>query len=324
MKKKYLLCLITVIISVIVFDRIFANLINNFEINFYKKKNFKEKFIEYKRDTYNTLILGSSRTKRSIFPIYLYEIGGLKAKNIARNACSAKFNYYFYKEYKKYAKLPKLIIYGVDYFIFNLRSNPRWMQYFSGKDINHSFEPGGILKLIRNKNRIDILLNNFINTVNEEVSKNFRNEKENLPIIDDFKGIKGSISADKNKPDHFKRYPFKKFPGREGAYFKKLLEELNRDGVTVILVYIPEYIGTYESNFQRQLFHESIISITKPFGNIHILDYDNPTAFPLDEKRYFVDGGYGNSNSHMSEEGAKRFNILLIRDIKKILYEARN
>ena len=82
MKKKYLLFFISMVISIVAFDRLLANLIHSFEINFYKKKNFKEKFIKYKGDTYNTLIMGSSRTKRSIFPIYLYEIGGLKAKNI--------------------------------------------------------------------------------------------------------------------------------------------------------------------------------------------------------------------------------------------------
>jgi len=317
--KKKIIILILFIISIFIFDRFFLFFLQNWEKHFYRNKSFREDYLGSSGYNYDMLIMGSSRTKRGIFPYYFYNYAKLKAKNIAGNVRSAKFNYYFYRKYRQYVKAPKIVIYGIDYFIFKLNTNPKWMQYFKGKEQFSTIKTEGILTLITNKEQIDVFINNLIKRFNEKIVNKFKPNKKNPPTIDDFIGFKGKIRSNRFGLTPFKKIKYKGFPGLEGYYFKKLLEELYKDRVTVVLVYIPDYIGTYKTNFQKKLLRKDIGKLSKLFNNIHILDYNDPSKFPLSNKNFFIDGDYGSTNSHLSIQGAKKFNRMLIRDILRIL-----
>ena len=60
------------------------------------------------------------------------------------------------------------------------------------------------------------------------------------------------------------------YPGKEGPYLKQLLEEWDRDGVTVLMVIIPDYIGTYETNFEQQKSLNDLRRLTRDHPNVHI------------------------------------------------------
>ena len=40
------------------------------------------------------------------------------------------YNYFFYQEYKKHMGKPRVVIYGVDYFLFKITSERHWMRRF--------------------------------------------------------------------------------------------------------------------------------------------------------------------------------------------------
>jgi hypothetical protein len=326
MNKKYLLGLLIFIFFLFAFDRGIFYLIRAGESSYYKKQNFKKIFYQ-KRDfnkgflklpkgTYNTLIMGSSRTHRGIHPYYFYKQIKQKAFKIARAKIRLKFNYYFYQEYKKYAGIPRVVIYGLDYFIFKFESHEFLMEAITDEKTVGDRYNQGILLLWCNKQRID----SFFNDLFEQLKNTFNPGKSNpsaFKVIDPFVGYDNQSPLKLDKPSRFKKYEYIPYPGPEGIYFTKLLKELEKDGVQVILVFLPDFIGTYESNYQLDLFKKDIRQLTAPYKNIFIYDYNHPDKFPLSNPAYFLDGGYESTNSHLSKKGAKVFNRLLIRDIKK-------
>lgn len=332
-KRPYLVYAFVFVLCLFLFDRALFYTIRAEEKTFYKKKDlssmffrkrdFNKHFVELPKGTYDTVIMGSSRTHRGIHPHYLHKHLGRKAFKIARGKTKPKFNYHFYNEYKKYAGIPELVVYGIDYFMFKMDTDPLFMQYVADpRDMEHA---GGVSLLLSNKKRIDALLTNILEKFplapGADVPPARRARKKNIPVIDSiidpFIGYGKKEPFDHRRPPRFKTFEYVPYPGVEGPWFLQLLEELEKDGVTVALVILPSCIGTYESNFQREVFLEDIRRLVKPFRDVHIFDYNRPEKFRLDNVDYFLDGGYGKTNSHLSAEGARVLNRMLARDLKK-------
>jgi hypothetical protein len=331
--KKYLFGLLIFILFLFAFDRGIFYLIRTWESSYYKKqglkkiffqkRDFNKRFLTLPKGTYNTLIMGSSRTHRGIHPYYLYNQIKQKAFKIAKAKIRVKFNYYFYQEYKRYAAIPKVVIYGLDYFIFKLESHQFFMGAVADEKTGGARYNKGILLLWSNKQRIDSFFNDFL----EQLKSKFKPEKVNpntFKVIDPFVGYDKTKPLQRKKPSRFKKHDYVPYPGREGIYFTKLLKDWQEDGVQVILVFLPDFIATYESNYRLDLFKKDIRQLTAPYKNVFIYDYNHPDKFPLSNPAYFIDGAYGRTNSHLSKEGAKVFNRLLIRDIKKHYYTRIN
>ncbi|MCP5048960.1 MAG: hypothetical protein GY940_17450, partial [bacterium] len=273
------------------------------------------------KGTYNTLIMGSSRTHRGIHPHYIYKRLKQKAFKIAKAKIRLKFNYYFYKEYKKIAGIPKVVIYGVDYFMFKLKSNPYFMQWVGDKaaigDSGWGYNEGPLL-LVTNKNRVDDFLNDTLENWNDAASLPTA-EGTGFNVIDPFVGYgknKGEPLA-ATKTRGFKRFEYKGYPGIEGIYFTKLLREWEQDGAQVVLVFLPSFIGTFESNHQLNRFKKEIRRLTANYKNVSIYDYNRPEKFQLANPAYFLDGGYGKTNSHLSKTGSRVFHRLFLKDLRK-------
>jgi hypothetical protein len=282
---------------------------------FSRKRDFNKHFLEIPKGTYNTLIMGSSRTHRGIHPYYLYQYLGQKAFKIARAKIRLKFNYYFYNQYKKYAGVPKVVIYGLDYFMFKLQSNPYFMKFVGEKGDEAGEYNNGPLLLLNNKNKIDSFLNDSLERLTENLNPE-PVEPQAVKEIDPFIGYEKKKKLVKQPPAHYKRLKYVHYPGKEGIYFTKLLEQWQKDGVQVVLVFLPDYIGTYKSNFQQDLFKADIRQLTASYSNVTIYDYNRPDKFPLANPAYFLDGNYGRTNSHLSREGASLFNRLLCENLK--------
>jgi len=109
------------------------------------------------------------------------------------------------------------------------------------------------------------------------------------------------------------------FPGKEGRFFERLLEDLENDGVPVFLVFIPDYIGTNETNFQQERFKRDIGRIAASPKKIRVLDYNRPEAFDLDDPGLFLDGGWGRASCHLNSKGALLFSRHMAEDIREIL-----
>jgi hypothetical protein len=327
-KKKYVLGFVIFIVLVFAFDRGLFVLIRSVEAGvhkkkslrriFFQKRDFNKQFLDLPKGTYNTLIMGSSRTHRGIHPYYIYKRLKQKAFKIARAKIRIKFNYYFYKEYKKIAGVPRVVIYGLDYFMFKLEAHDFFMDALSGEGVETAPYSDGPLLLLANKPRIDSLIDHLLEGFDKELSAG-QAAGQPFKVIDPFTGYEKQASQKlaRKKRARFKKFKYFPYPGKEGIYFTRLLDEWKKDGVQVVLVFLPDYIGTYESNFQVDLFRKDIEKITAPYDNVSIYDYSRPDRFRLSKRAYFLDGGYGKSNSHLSKAGARVFNRKLAGDLKK-------
>lgn len=320
------------LLSFFAFDRILFQLIKAEEKNlfkkedlsavFFRKNDFNKNFFNLPRGTYDTVVMGSSRTYRGIHPYYLYQYLDKKAFKIAGAKTRPKFNYHFYGLYKKFAGVPKLVIYGVDYFMFKHKTSDPFFRQFMANTGGKLFKDGLSL-LIANKTQIDEILNQILELYSAgdrtvHARQNRRKKQEIPDYIDPFVGYEKRKPIDTRKPPRFETFEYRPYPGEEGFWFLKLLKELNRDGVSVALVILPSFIGTYESDFQRDTFLADIRQLARPFSNIFVLNYNHPDAFPMDNAGYFQDGGYGKTNSHLSARGARILNEMLARDLKAI------
>jgi len=271
---------------------------------------------ERNRD-YPILLLGTSRTFEGVHSLYLTK--GL-AKTVYKEAYAGKgprYNYLFYREFKKHFPPPKLIIYGIDYFIYSLESN-RLLIARLGVDLKQNEHLAKPLLLLSNKARFDDLLDRGLLFVEE---KYFRGGSmghgRDQAFMNRYVVISSLQSLMEDKPPRFVRAPFRKFPGREGVYLERLLEELQRDQVRVCLLILPDHIGTLKTNFNQRKFKKDVQRWARDFRNVFICDFCAPESFPLSKSEYFLNGGYGRANSHLSKAGASRLNALLIKELQK-------
>ena len=335
-KGRNFVYVIVFLLSFILFDRALFYLIRAEENKLYTKKDilsifnhrqdFNRNFFRIPKGTYDTLIMGSSRTHRGIHPYYLYKDLHLKAFKNASARTRPRFNYFFYEQYKKYAGIPKVVIYGIDYFMFTVKTNKAFFRKIAAE----SKEPtlaAGVSLLLANKTQNDEflidILEKFSSAAGVEMATGRRNQKTDLPpaayFIDPFVGYGRKNPSASQRPPQFKKYRYRPYPGLEGVWFFKLLKKLHKDGVAVALVVLPSHIGTYESNFQREAFLTDIRRLVRGLRNVHIFDYDRPEKFRLDNENYFLDGGYGLSSSHLSDQGACALNRMLGADLKSRL-----
>ncbi len=308
--------------SVIFFDRLSSFLI--FECNhiFFSDNNFETGINDHlQKNNYNSLIMGSSRTYEGIHPD-LIKSGKLNPFKWSFAGFGPKYNYYFYQLFKKINNKPKAVIFGVDYFIYTLFSSPSALaELNSGVDMGltmNYLDP--TLLLLKNKKNIDIVMKDIIGSLSP---------MKNIPIrdIDEIQSYTGSKKDElKNykvyteKLRHYKGSAFTKPPGSEGEYFFKMLDELREDNVNLILIVIPEYIGTFRTNKFQRIFRMHLKKLKKKYKNIRVLNYNYIKKFNLGDDSLFLDGGYGYSNSHLSKRGAVIFNRMLKKDLENIGY----
>ena len=302
-------------------DRGLFFLISLAENGFYKEKTYNQRFTDYVKERhFNMLILGTSRTYEALHPVYFKETKIWNPFKEAQFGKNPKYNYYFYKEYKKVAGIPEVVVYGIDYFIFNTTSNKRWLARFDLIDDDRDYL-GTPSMLISNKLEIDDFMNDIIDRFREKW-EGIQADRNRMDFVD----IQGYIGTQPEKsevvakkPRVFKKQKYRVYPGREGQYLKMLLEELHQDGVTVVLLILPDHFGTYRTNFNRRRLRMDLKRLSQGMPNVHIANYNLPKKFPLKNVSLFINGGWGRTNSHLSKEGAKRFSRMFIRDLTHLL-----
>lgn len=322
--KKYLLGLLVLMVFFLLFDRGLFYLIRQYEKSYYSRGDFEQKFNRYLQGKdFTALIFGTSRTWEGIHPTYIEETFNKKAFKETFQGKGPKYNYYFYQMFKKHAGTPKVVIYGVDYFIYTVQSDRRWMARFKLEDeekIDYWTTPSLLWKY---KHRIDLFTNNMLIAANEKESTEEEKEKADKKQFAEFDKIQNHTGINPKVSKLVKRHP--KFhrqgwptpPGEEGEYFFKLIELLEKDGVTVILVILPDHIGTYHTNRQKRRLVMNLRGLKKKHKNVHLLNYNMPQLFPLKEDRFFLDGGWGQTNSHLSKDGAIELWKRMSKDMAK-------
>lgn len=311
------------ILALFVFDRGAYFLITRLESAFYGAENFQSKFDEFAEGkTFSTLILGTSRTYEAIHPLYFRTILNENAYKEAQFGKNPKYNYHFYRFFKTHLGVPEFVIYGMDYFIFNSRSNKRWLARL-GK-LHETFTPFSSLSLLlENKQEIEEFIEAVIQKWNKRFTPGHHHEVMDFMTLQKYIGSvhKPGVVVTK-KPRHYWRQKYPRFPGKEGNYLRLLLSELDRDGVTTFLVLIPNHLGTFRTNYNRPDMLRDLRRLQRNFKHVHILVLDTPNVFPLQKEEFFINGGWGRTNCHMSRTGAREFNRLLLETLRPF-YEKR-
>jgi len=315
--------LLTFLVMLFVCDRGGYFLITSLESTFYGGNDFQSRFVEFSRDKdFNTLILGTSRTYEAIHPLYFRTILNENAYKEAQFGKNPKYNYHFYRFFKRHAGTPDFVIYGMDYFIFNSRSNKRWLARL-GK-LHESISMFSSFSLLwEHKQEIENFIEAVIQRWNKRLSPDDHHQVMDFVTLQKYIGAlhtPGVVVT--KKPRHYWRQRYPKFPGKEGKYLRLLLQELDKDGVDTFLVLIPNHFGTFRTNYNRPAVLRDLRRLKRGLRHVHVLVLDTPDVFPLNKAEYFINGGWGRANCHMSRAGAQVFNRLLLEKLRPY-YEKR-
>ena len=337
-KKKYVKRVYHVLLVVLMFflfDRGLYLVIRKSMASFYGSHRYEKNVLgdlQLNRENYfNALVMGSSRTEYGIIPAYLYENLKWIAFSSAKRGRYAKYHYHFYLQYRKKYGKPRFLIYGTDYFMFRRDTDPALLNALSGKgkekkivdlDRTRNRKPVYVsraLNLYGIKNRFNTFMSDVLDLIAFRVER--KDRKGVTPLgISKFKGWPGSIPVEnREKPLTWRKMKYRPFPGKEGEAFVRLLNELRKDRVKVFLVGLPEYIGTYETNVEREKHVEDMMRIARKYGNVTYFNFNSPESFDLTDFRLFVDGKYGEWNSHLSIYGAYRLTRRLCLKIRNHL-----
>jgi len=316
--------LLAFIFFLFLFDRLIFLGIRRGEARYYRNissYSLQDKFAAARgHGEYPVLILGTSRTFDGIHPRHLYEQLGVRSFKEAFIGKGPLYNYFFYQEYRRQMGIPRVVIYGVDYFLFNITSERHWMKRFPADLIDAHYFNAGLSLLLANKRQIDELINLMLNNLKERIGGdlNYRIERD-WARMESYVGVPSPGKIDETRPQRFARQGFPRFPGKEGRYFTMLLDQLQKDGVQVMLVGLPEYIGTYWTNRNHKRFQQIFARIAKQRPGVFFYNYNHLQKFDLSRAELFIDGGFGFTNSHLSRAGSALLNRLLAADLRRHL-----
>lgn len=279
------------------------------------------------------LIFGTSRAEQGFDGPSLSAALGCAIRNEAGPGRYPQFHYYYYQSIKARFPAPKAVIYGLDYFMFEKNSTGLGLVRTDRKALLASLSPAGAANpgsawlsraswLYRMKPKVDELLVDVLDSARTNA------EDEAVDAAVGGKAAPAGLGPRRprigpgvytQKPRRWKKRAYSPFPGHEGAFLKRLVEELDAARVPTFLVFLPEYIGTYETNFEQERFKGDIGRLAAGLKNVHVLDFDYPGAFALSEPSLFWNGGWGYSNSHLNEPGAREFTRELAKAIRSQL-----
>ena len=297
------------------------------------------KTLQFSKDTFfgsgdgDLLILGTSRARYAFAQDILSSRLNKRVVKEAGPGKFPKYNYFFYQKYRKTFPRPRAVIYGLDYFMFEKYSDPRGLARF-GRDIKlDTLDPQGrvnpswpllsrVSDLFRMKPVIDGFLGDLMRF--DRVA-----EEDDVPPVAKKPGRKKRPArlrirkTNTVKPDSWPTRTYQALPGIEGTYLEKLLVELEKDGVLVFLVIMPDYVGANDTNFEQDKFMADIRSLAARFENVRFLDFNRPDRFDLTDPKYYWDGAWGKSNCHLSLKGMIEFSGRLAAELKRVFKDAK-
>ncbi len=281
------------------------------------------------------LVLGTSRANLGFDADVLSSVLKEKIYEEAHIGDFPQYNYYFYRKYREKFGTPSLVIYGVDYFIFDKESSDSrldrleitapWVKASPAQAVNPASPSlSRVSQLYHFKPKIDELFADLWS-----LGRNVEKEDEppdDLLLAENVKpkalkepqnDMPGTLSD--KKPRTWGKRRYKPFPGKEGSFFLRLLEDLEKDGVPVCLVFIPDYKATNKTNFQQDKFKDDIRRLAAVRKKTWVLDFNLPEMFNLDDPQLFKNIGSGIVNCHLSKTGARLFSQKIAPDIQRIL-----
>ncbi len=305
--------------SFLLFDRSLAFVLKHFASQWIQAREAREGSVIFE-DALNVdvLIMGSSRAYRAFDPDALSRQTGYSVRQEASKDKYIRYNYSFYKQYREYSRPPRILIWGLDYFMFAFRSGKRLLSRLgisedAGKPVSDVFPPGNgrlgflgrVSELSRIRARFQEIFFDFINSFDPgagSAGKRIHTRHQ------------GHIQGIGN-PKKFRKFKFPAPPGHEGEYLDAFFNLLSKDGVTVYLVMLPDYYGTYLSHASEDQYEAEWRRIAQRHDSVQLINFNDPARFDLKNHLLFKDGGFGRISSHLNYPGA----VILTRHLAEIL-----
>ena len=308
-------------VALVLFDRLLYSAINGVEARIERDTAVRPKLAALPAPSaYEWLILGTSRGYEAIHPALIRRELGAKAFKEAYQGKGLRYQYEFYKLYRQMVGRPRVVVLALDYFMFETRSDPLQLRRL-GLDV----PPGGRdwlspwrLRLVSDRPRVEKAILRILERVQARFSAGFDPERR-VADMEAYTGAPASHVVERPEPAEYHRADYRPYPGNEGAYFDKLVQEWTAGGIVVALVYPPDYVGTHKTNVGHEAFIADVRRLVRSCTTCSVLDYAGPDRFPIATASYFLDGGYGNPNSHLSEAGAALFHRVWLQDMKDLL-----
>jgi hypothetical protein len=275
------------------------------------------------RPAYQWLILGTSRTFEALHPALIANQSGVRAFKEASKGKGLRYHYEFYRLYREVVGKPRLVIYGLDYFMFANPSDPGLLRRFGGA-VSRASAPTALwppLLTLAHKAEDDQTILRILEQFQLRLTSAMGEFDPNDDVADmeAYTGRTDSRVDERPAGAGFSTVGYARYPGLEGEFLVKLLRAWQDDGVQVVFVYPPDYEATRRTNIEHDALIAEVRQLTAQCATCAVLDYSSPSSFPTSNAAFFWDGGFGNPNSHLSKAGAEAFTRIFLPDVRRVV-----
>jgi hypothetical protein len=308
-------------VALVLFDRLLFSAIDGVEAFIERDTAVRPKLAALPAPSaYEWLILGTSRGYEAIHPALIQRELGARAFSEAYQGKGLRYQYEFYRLYRQMVGRPRVVVFALDYFMFDTPSDPLQL-----RRLGLAATPDGLagmapwrLRLVSQRAHVEKTILRILQRVQARIGGEFDPDRR-VADMEAYTGEPVSRITERPEPAEYYQADYRPYPGVEGAYFDRLIRDWAAEGVTVVLMYPPDYIGTYRTNVGHDAFIADVRRLVRSCTTCSVLDYADPTRFPISTASYFLDGGYGNTNSHLSRAGAALFQHVWLPDVMEIL-----
>ena len=265
------------------------------------------------------IINGSSRAMVQVSTDILDSVLNVNSYNMGTNSLFFHLQYVKYNEFEKYNKTPDIILQTLDIFTLQRRKDlaeplqflpfiykkdirKTIRQYKKGFSLSEYYIPA--LRYINNPDIAEIGLNEFFNL------KSYKTKK--------YKGYNPTMRKWDGKFEKFKKkYPngIKRTLDKDIIkLFDKYLSECKGKGITVFLIYTPEFVEGHSMTKNRDEIFNTYVYFSEKY-DFPFFDYSQDSI--SHNKNLFY------NSQHLKAKGATLFSKILAKDIKEWLSENR-
>jgi len=246
------------------------------------------------------IVMGSSRAWVHINPLILDSILHLNTYNIGIDGSTINRQIHKYNLFRKYNKKPKLIIQNIDTWSLGYGTGyekEQFFPYFWNMDMRKEFfssEP-----LSKREKYIPMYRYRDI-----DIKRLFLKSPQTLT-----KGYKGIIREWNGEEYNNVKSLYFKNDDATVEMFDEYLAQTKAEGIKVVFVYTPQYIGATQKITNIDEMHNCYKKIADKY-NIPILDYSHMNIC--------YDTAYFYNAMHLNKQGAEIFSDSLAHDINRL------